>query len=497
MRRWSTAILDVIPPAVRVGVLGVFVGIALGLATAAATPLYVVAGLIGLDGQSVVLSDVRFGFIGFVAVATLLPFGVIPVPVGAVKLTLIDACLTAVLLIVFLRPLANPRIRFLSSGVDVPVLLFISVCLAAFVLGTAYQTTSADARLFMKLINSIIFFFSVVNGVRDLKTVERIMLAFVAGGAVAAIVGIILYFLPAHTSTHLLGSLAHIGYPDANILQYNPGTTVQRAIGTSIDPNILGATLMMCGSIAVGLYFLPRSRMYRLNLIASLGLMLAALLLTYSRGSLIGFVAGCAVVASLRYRRLWVIGGLIAIAVVLSPQLIQSSFVTHLESGIEVKDQAAAMRLGEYKDAMRLIVQYPWLGVGFGGAPDVNLYVGVSSIYLLLAEQVGLIGLAIWLWGVGSIAWKGLRFALQQYDEASTMVLAALAALISALVAGLFDHHFVDLHFPHVVAMVWMIAGLLIVGIRLGSIASPEPASDSNDSNELVQVAPLAGARGL
>ncbi|HLZ10720.1 MAG TPA: hypothetical protein VKT80_19190, partial [Chloroflexota bacterium] len=51
--------------------------------------------------------------------------------------------------------------------------------------------------------------------------------------------------------------------------------------------------------------------------------------------------------------------------------------------------------------------------------------------------------------------------------EASTLAVACLGALVAALVAGLFDHHFVDIHFPHVVAMFWLIVGLIVVGLRL------------------------------
>jgi O-antigen ligase len=463
-----------LPAELGIAALALGVGIVLGVVVAAATPLYTVAGLVGLAATACVFADVRFALFGFIAVATLLPFGTIPVPLGPVTPTLLDACLLSLLLVWILRLLADRREHLWSTGVDVPVLLFVGASLTSFVLGTAYQTTTSDARHFAEILNGLIFFFSVANNVRDLTTVRRLLMGLVGGGAAAGIVGIVLYYLPPATSTGLLAALSRIGYPSSDILQYNPGTTVQRAIGTSIDPNILGATLMMCGAIAVGLLVSSRPRKLKALFLISLVPMMAALLLTYSRGSLIGFLAGCAVIATLRYRRLWLIAGLAAIAIALTPQLADSNFLTHLQSGLEVKDQAAAMRLGEYKDAFRLIEQYPWFGVGFGHAPDVDLYVGVSSIYLLLAEQVGLVGLAIWTWSMASILIRGLRGCLRSRDEASGLALACLAALVSALVAGLFDHHFVD--FPHVVALVWMIAGLLMVALR-PSVRAPRAAA--------------------
>src|SRR5262249_33947058 len=226
----------------------------------------------------------------------------------------------------------------------------------------------------------------------------------------------------------------------------------------------------------------------RLVLVGGLALTLAALLLTYSRGSLIGFLAGCAVIATLRCRRLWLIGGLILAALFLSGQLASSGFVAHLQSGVEGNDPAAAMRLGEYKDAVRLISAYPWFGVGFGAAPDVDLYVGVSSIYLLIAENAGLVGLAIWCWAMGSILVRGARHVLTASEETSTLMVACLGALASALVAGLFDHHFADIHFPHVTALVWLIAGLLMAGLRLGRAGVYSMGSVAESSAELERV---------
>ena len=55
------------------------------------------------------------------------------------------------------------------------------------------------------------------------------------------------------------------------------------------------------------------------------------------------------------------------------------------------------MRFGEYKDALILIARYPFFGVGFTGVPDIDIYLGVSMLYLIIAENMGLIGLAIFV----------------------------------------------------------------------------------------------------
>jgi polysaccharide biosynthesis protein PslJ len=478
MRPRAASIEVRLPPSVLVALIGIGIGLVLGVAVAAATPLYVVGGLLGIAAFLVLISSVRAGLIGFVLVATLLPFVVIPIEVGPAKFTLVDITINCVLLVWLARLLTDRRDSLQASGIDLQLLLYLAVCLTAFVLGTAYQLTVSDARLFAKFLTSVVFFFAVVHSVRELTLLRLLMTALVAGGAAASAIAIGLYYLPAATATRLLASLSRFGYPPMDILQYDAGTHVLKAIGTSIDHNILGATLMMCATLAVGLLVRSQRVGERPWLFGALGVILAGLLLTYSRGSLAGFLVGGAVIATFRFRRLWLIVPMLVVAIALLPSLAQSSFVTHIESGIQIQDQATAMRFGEYKDAIRLIVQYPWFGVGFGQAPDVDLYIGVSSIYFLIAENVGLVGLAVWAWTIGSVVVQALRQIIRgspgtdgtvqaPSSEASTIAVGCLGALASVLVAGLFDHHFVDIHFPHVVAMVWLIVGMLAVASRL------------------------------
>jgi O-antigen ligase len=461
-----------------VAILGIGLGLALGVGAAAATPLYAFAGLLGLAAILLLISSARAGLIGFVASATLLPFFVIPVEVGPVKFTLVDITLYCVLLVWLARLLTDRRESLVSSGIDLQVLLYLAICVTAFVLGTAYQLNVSDARLFTRFLTSIVFFFAVVSLVREVSLLRQMVSAVAIGGALAAALAIGLYYLPAATATRILASLSHFGYPPTGILQYDSGTHVLKAIGTSIDHNILGATLMVSATLAVGLIVRSQNRWERPWLMAALGITLAGLLLTYSRGSLVGFLVGGAVIATFRFRRLWLIVPMLGVAFTLFPDLAQSSFVTHIETGVQIQDQATEMRLGEYKDAFRLISQYPWFGVGFGTAPDVDLYLGVSSIYLQLAENVGLVGLTIWTWTIGSLVMHATRqiarpapppdgTSASAPTEESTIAVGCLGALVAILVAGLFDHHFVDLQFPHVVAMVWLVIGLLVVALRL------------------------------
>ena len=83
-----------------------------------------------------------------------------------------------------------------------------------------------------------------------------------------------------------------------------------------------------------------------------LAVMTACLLATFSRGSWLGLGAAALFMAFIKYRRMWLLFAVMGVVLYLfAPQA--DVFVGHLLSGARFQDQAAAMRLGEYKDALQ------------------------------------------------------------------------------------------------------------------------------------------------
>ena len=102
------------------------------------------------------------------------------------------------------------------------------------------------------------------------------------------------------------------------------------------------------------------------------------------------------------------------------------------------------------------------LGVGFIGTPDVDLYIGVSSMYLLVAQQMGLLGLlafALVFVGlfIGALkAWPAVR----NNERLSAIFIGAHGAVIGALFTGIFDHYFFNIDFHNSVMLLWSVIAL-------------------------------------
>jgi hypothetical protein len=456
--------------ALIVGLLVLVVGAGAGALAALVNPLYAVGGVVaGLAGV-VVASNRRLAFLSFVAVAALLPYGVLPISIGGIKPTLVDATVILLLVTWIVGLLGGRDTLRATTPADLPLALFVAVSMVAFILGTAYAVTPEGTRQYLKLVNVTIFFFSATQLLRTRHDLEEAVRALVAAGTLSAAVGIALYHLPAETSTMLLRSLRPLGYPSGDVLRYVEDAGVRtdtlRAIGTSVDPNVFGALLLLTGVLAGGGFLAARGPSRRLYGAAAL-VIGYALLVTLSRGSWVGFAAALGLMVALRYRR---------IALLVPPLLLVAALVAggelarfgeHFLKAVYAEDQATGMRLGEYKDALRLIQEYPILGIGFGGAPTSDLYLGVSSTYLLIAEEMGLVGLGIFLW----LIWRVVRVGWDAVSD--PLVLTCLAAFVGMLVAAIFDRHYFDLRFPHVAALLWLAAALVTLSARRESADNP------------------------
>ncbi len=278
------------------------------------------------------------------------------------------------------------------------------------------------------------------------------------------------YVMPGPLTVRILSKLSVFNYPAGpGILRFVEDDPNQpmRAIATSIDPNALGGLLVIVTALAVVLIFSGRPLLPRGVTIPLAGLMALSLVLTFSRGSLLGLAAALGLTGVLRYRKLLlvlVVTGILFL--VLPPTQV---YVTRFLEGIRGEDLATQMRFGEYKDAFVLIGRYPLLGVGFSGTPDIDIYLGVSNLYLLIAEQTGLVGLLLFIIIVGAYsvvthrAWR----QIPRGHRVEGLLLAFQAALAGALVGGIFDHFFFNINFVHLVALFWLVMGLGIAAARL------------------------------
>ncbi|MDH7487438.1 MAG: O-antigen ligase family protein [Anaerolineae bacterium] len=459
--------------------LGALVG---GLYVGILGALYALAGAAALIAALLMLRSTQWGLIFLVGIICLLPFAALPMFKSRLGFT--PTFLDLVVLLIFfvwVTRLATRRERtFVGSPLGLPVALFLVFALFAFALGMGHaRPTSTILRRFLELLIGIALFFVVVNTVRRRQELERLAGVIMLAGAGAAFIAVFLYVIPQDWAVRLLSALGRLDYPTGSgvlrFIEDNPDLPM-RAIGTSIDPNVLGGLMVFVAGLTVPQLFAERPLFDRRLVALMLGAEVLCLYLTYSRSSMAGFALVLLLLALLRYRRLLWVGLLGAALLLLLPQT--QTYIAHFIEGLRGQDLATRMRFGEYKDAFILIGRHPWLGVGFSGTPEIDVYLGVSNVYLLIAEEMGLIGLSLFLLTVALLFVRFYRCWRRGVGEVrlEAILLGLSGALAGVLAAGVLDHYLFNLNYPHMAALFWLYVGLAAVGMGMAEGARDTPA---------------------
>lgn len=474
LRRWITA------DDPRVALAGViFVAVAAGVLVGALFggfgPIISIGLLAALTVGILMLRSSQMGLFVLVTLICLLPYGALPVTIGF-RPTFLDLALGGLFVVWAMRLITGRQRTFITSPLGILVFMFQGWALFIFIFGLRYGGLSVTvARNFAEVLLSISLFFLAINLVRNAAHLDQVSRVIVLAGSAAAALGIIFYYAPEEWTIRVLSMLRVFQYPTEGILHYIEDDPAQpmRAISTSIDPNALGGLMVFLTVVTVAHLFASHSILPRPYLAVSAGLMTLTLYLTFSRGSLLGVLAGLGVISLLRYRKLVWLMALAAALILLLPQT--QFYVERFVEGIRGEDLATQMRFGEYEDALDLIARYPLTGVGFFGTPDIDVYVGVSNVYLLVAQQMGVIGASLYL--VIGLAFLVMVFTtwrgLDRGHRLEGPLLAYGGAITGAMVGGLFDHFYFNLTFIHIVGLYWLLMGLgtaavLLAGVQAG-----------------------------
>jgi O-antigen ligase len=263
-----------------------------------------------------------------------------------------------------------------------------------------------------------------------------------------------------------------------------------RAFAFFGEPNPLAGYLEMTVPLlaAVSIYWLKNRQATRTG--ATVGWLCvsgtligsATLLLTQSKGGILGFSAGMAVVAYAAGRRLRIAtiavaaAGIVSIGVglIVAPSLIGSPSAA-LGAGSERQVTAERFsvqeRLAHWRAGIAMAQTHPVLGIGAGNFNDrYREFTKVwrfriprghaHNAYIQAAAQAGVIGLATYcvlLGLVGHRLWKGLTTVNEAFNR--SIIVGAFGVTIAIIVHGFFDYlHVLSLGIQ--LSVVWAIASI-------------------------------------
>ena len=279
------------------------------------------------------------------------------------------------------------------------------------------------------------------------------------------------------------------------------GGVVARYGGTVGSPNT--AASFLAGLIPLSLAVLLMPVRTRFKQLAGLAAMLGVicLVLTGSRGGWTSLAVSLAVLGGIALHQRWLRARQLLIAgVVLVAALLP--FASLAAARIKGDDRGAAeSRVPLDHLAAQIIEQHPLTGVGVNNVGLVmhrtagprysqDWIFTVHNKYLLVAAEAGLVGLAAFLWFLGSTLRRGFWCV-----SAGASTVAPVAAGLTAALLGQFVHMTVELFQSRPqIQLLWLVAGLLTAMRALEARRGPAEAAASTAAGPSPELAP-AGVR--
>jgi len=457
-------------PARQIVPLLALAGLLIGFLAASVNPLILLALAIAIPLGVWLISSVERALFALIVVIGLLPRFALPVRFGFTP-TFLDLAMIGLVIAWARHQLSqSPDMPLRRALVNGPLAALMTTAVVTFIVGLPNGAlTPLVVRRFAELLFSLTVIAIIVAITFNPAIRGQVVHWMILVGAASAAVGIALYVMPDELAIRLLSALRTFGYPSGpDVLRFirDDPALMQRATGLWIDPNAYGGYLLVVGLLGLPQLFAPRPVMARGLAFLSLGLIVVALVLTVSRAAMLGFAIGALLIGLLHYRRMLILLSAIALALLALPQT--QTLVQHFVEGFQGRDLATQMRFGEYRDALRLIERYPLLGVGFVGTPDVDLYIGVSSMYLLIAQQMGLVGLTMFIVTIGAVLLGAARTWPAIANASPEHFLGAHGALVGVLFSGIFDHYFFNIDFHNSVMLLCLVIGMAVSSQQRG-----------------------------
>lgn len=240
-----------------------------------------------------------------------------------------------------------------------------------------------------------------------------------------------------------------------------------RVFASMGNPNYLAEYMALYLPIGVALWLQHKGR--RLELAIPIGLMAAALLLSWSRGGWLAFVVAMVVFVLMRmphWSVLMFLGGLSV------PLVAPESIMRRLVSAFTLADSSNMYRVSVWAGIQAMLKKFWFIGAGLGAEAFAKVYeefmlpgahvVHAHNTYMEVFAEMGILGLIAVLWSIFAVIRRSYVVGVQQ--RSSLIIAAVPAALLGLMFHGLVEHIWYN---PKLLFAFWAVAGLG-VGLAMG-----------------------------
>ncbi len=308
--------------------------------------------------------------------------------------------LTFVLLMMFIgaRTQEMPASKALEKNGLWMVLVFI-VLIYATVFSVSFKTSLVE---FIRYGNGFILLLMIQWYLTTKESIFRFLQAIVLSTTAVAAYGIFQYFFRRTAVNTWVDTELH---PDIEI----------RVTSIMQNPNNLAEFLVIIIPIVFAVFLYKRQVFHKLMAVGMAGILMACLLVTYSRSAYLGFLVAIVIFVLLIEVRFIVFAPvMVGVGLIWMPAGLQSrlnslveSMVLFLTNPLMIKDTSVSYRISIWGGAVRAIKEFFWYGAGLGNKIFSMIYPFYSgnaakadhahNLYLEWFVELGVIGAVVLL----------------------------------------------------------------------------------------------------
>ncbi len=357
-----------------------------------------------------------------------------------------------------LKKILKKEALFTHTAINVPLFFFFILTCLSMVHSISLNDSMKGGVI--RLLEYIFIFFIVVEEIKDKKHLGKVLL-FMGFGVILA----------------SFDAIWQVWTRKDFIRGYEPVINLDlvRATASFKDSNVLGIYLSAIAPLIFGLALYWSKKRMKLVLALTSIAVLAAIAFTYSRPTLLAiYVALFLLGFAMRDRRLIAV---LVILTLISPFLLPKN-VKNWMQGVgynPLRVMCNDDRIAVYRNTLHMIKAHPLIGLGantymknyknYREAVEYrNIvtqdYMYAHNIYLHMAAEIGLLGLAVFIWLLYKLFLETMRIYRDTEDRYLKIVSISLVACLAAfLVNGLTES---SLYYSRVAVIFWYLCGLVL-----------------------------------
>jgi len=337
-----------------------------------------------------------------------------------------------------------------AGNILIPLLIFYTSVFFIFLIKN--NETSVAIMELRALIQYTFWFFIGLNLVTSRQQVKNISDVFLLVGLVVALYGIYQY-------------IAGVEIP-ATWVDQAEGSVRSRAFSFIGSPNVLGSFLILQISIAFASFMASQNWLKKRIYLGTAGISFLCLIFTLSRGAWLVFFFAFILLA------LWLDKRIILVLIVLAlitPVVVPSVYnrVTYMLSPQYISSSSSGGRIARWSQAMEYWQGEPETGLGlgkFGGGVAIAAYpdsaYSVDNFYIKIGTEIGLVGLAAFLY----LLFSAIRQGKRAVDMVNDNYMKILGTGIFVGLIAILGHNMVENMFerPLMATYFWFFLGVLM-----------------------------------